>query len=186
MRALLAALTLVLLVACGSAAAPARQALADIAGTLSVFGGEAALREPAQYAQVEERLGELRARYDRGEFRAVVAGAPAVRAAVSALRARVDADRAAALAGQNAEWAHYAAVLPDQFAAIERRLAQVAPARPHAPSRAADDEAQRGVRAAVALWSKAQSAFASGNLAEALQAAHDVQERADALQASLR
>ena len=180
------ALALALLLGCADAAAPARQALADIGNTLGAFGGEAATLEPDSYAAVERDLGALRARFDRGEFRGVVADAPALQAAVNALRASVATDKAAALAAQNAEWSRYAGTLPDQLATIERRLDGLAAAGRRQRPQQDVAASQRDVRTAVALWSKGQSAFAAGNLAEALQAARAVQQRADALQASLR
>ena len=182
----LAAAALALLPGCTDSAAPARQALATIGSTLGAFGGEAAALEPDGYAAVERDLGALRARYDRGEFRGVVTDAPALQAAVTALRARVAADKAAALAAQNAAWSRYAGTLPDQLAAIERRLDGLTAAGRRQRPDVDVASSQRDVRTAVALWSKGQSAFAAGNIAEALQAARDVQQRADALQASLR
>jgi hypothetical protein len=171
--------------ACTGSADEAHRDLTELGAAFGVIAGEAATLQPDAYADLQRRLGELQASFDRGEYRSVVAAAPPLRAALATLHERLLAAKAAARAAQQAEWALYANRLPDQFAALERRVDQLAAAR-HPRGPAVDVAgAQGAVRAAVALWSKGQSAYAAGNLGEALQVAHDVQARADELAASL-
>ena len=46
--------------------------------------------------------------------------------------------------------------------------------------------AQTGVADATALWSKAQAAFAAGNIEEAVATAKDVKARAEAIAAAIK
>jgi hypothetical protein len=179
------AVLVALAAACTGSATDARRDLTELNAAFGVLAGEAATLQPAAYADLQRRLGDLQASFDRGDYRSVAAAAPPLRAALDALHRRLVADQAAARAAQQAEWAVYASRLPDQFAALERRVDALAAARHPAKPVIDAGSAQQAVRAAVALWSKGQSAFAAGNLGEALQVARDVQARADALAAGL-
>ena len=179
------ALLVALLAACAGSADAARKDLAEVNTAFGVVAAEAAARQPEVYADLQRQLGDLQSSFDRGDYRSVVAAAPQLRSALIALHQRLVADKVAARAAQQSEWARYANSLPDQFATLEQRLDRLAAARHGARPQADIESAQRAVRAAVALWSKGQSAFAAGNLEEALQVARDVQARADGLTASL-
>lgn len=80
------------------------------------------------------------------------------------------------------QWASLAAVLPDEAAAVRDRL--------EAPRGAAGgvdlDAARIGLRRCESLWSKAQAAFAAGNMSEAVGTAITVKTQLDGLAAGLR
>jgi len=77
---------------------------------------------------------------------------------------------------QNADWVRLAATMPDSFTDIQHRL----------DARGGATAAVRaGLRDAESLWSKAQAAFAAGNLDEAVSIAQKVRARVDALSAEL-
>ena len=163
-----------LLAACAGQQAPARRALAEIGATLGAVAGQAAAIVPDQYAIVQRQVDALQDSFGRKEYGAVVAAAPAVLAAVQGLQ-------------QNVEWSRVVNRVPGQFAAIESRIGALRGTAQRGTAANVDaDMAEAALRAAMALWSKGQSAYAAGNLREALQAAQDVQTRTDAISASLR
>ncbi|MDP8985703.1 MAG: hypothetical protein M3N97_11840, partial [Pseudomonadota bacterium] len=77
------------------------------------------------------------------------------------------------------QWAALAAALPGYMTAVQSRIDLLGrkPAnRTHAPAPVIDlDAARAGVRRAGSLWSKAQAAFAAGNLGEAVATAKTVE-----------
>jgi hypothetical protein len=181
------ALVLGLLAGCVGQQEPAQKLLGDIAASMHAVSADAEANVPDQYAEVQRQIAELQATFDREDYTAVIANAPAVLAAAQGLGPAVAARKAAVLAQLNGEWSHVAAVLPDEFERIEHRIDFLAAPQNRSAAMGVDlRAAQVSVRDAVALWSKGQAAYAAGNLQEAVQTAHTVQARADELAASLQ
>jgi len=125
---------------------------------------------PDQFRTMQTRLAALQSAFDRKNYATVLADGPALLAAARTLGAEAMARKTAATRALAASWAGFAATLPDRLMGLSLRLQGA-----QAPA------AQRDLGDANALWSKARSAFASGNLAEAVRTAQDVATRVDAL-----
>jgi hypothetical protein len=172
---------------CASKHDPAQVLLGEMHGALLTAGPDAARFAPDRLRAVEAQVGELQAAFERKQYDAVLARGPAVLAAAQQLAADAAADQQSAHQALVADWTRLADTLPDRLMRIGMRIASPAPgAHAHVPvpvhALAMDRaDAQRALQDANALWSKARSAFASGNLAEAVHSAKDAAARVDAL-----
>jgi hypothetical protein len=183
----LALLAVVVAAGCASQLEPAKDMLGDVATAMAEVSGEAAEGVPEQFAEVQRQVAELQAHFDREDYAAVIAEGPAVLLAVHRLGQAAAARKAALVQSLTAEWTQRASQLPDEFAAIERRLEFLnIPANRKAAAGIDVEAARKAVRDAVSLWSKGQAAFAAGNLQEAVQTADAAQAQADAIKSVIR
>jgi hypothetical protein len=77
--------------------------------------------------------------------------------------------------------------VPDEVTSLQSRVALLGTKSGAKLAKGVDVEAAKGRMGDLAsLWSKAQAAFAAGNLTEAVATAKDVKSRADALAGELK
>ncbi len=189
---LFAALLAIALAACSGQKDSAQSLLWDIAATLSAADPEAAKYVPEELEDIQTKLTDLRASFAKGDYAAVTAAAPAVLASAQSLATDAAAKKDQILKAQNDAWTNLAAVLPDEVTALQNRVDQLYSSKPgkkapkSTPSGADLAAAGSAMTDITALWSKAQAAFAGGNLDEALATAKDVKSKADALAVTLK
>jgi hypothetical protein len=177
----------IMLAACAGQKEPAQKLIGDIESTVTAASPEAAKYVPDQLADVQTKLGDLKASYDKQDYAAVVTGAPAVLSAAQALATAAAAKKDEVLKALNDEWTGLAGSLPGAVTAIQSRIDFLGKkANKKAASGIDLDAAKAGLTDATSLWSKAQAAFASGNLDEAVSTAKDVKAKITALAASLK
>jgi hypothetical protein len=177
----------IILAACAGQKEPAQKLIGEIEATVTAASSEAAKYIPDELADVQAQLGALKASYDKQDYAAVVAGAPAVLGSAQGLATDAAAKKDALLKALNDEWTGLAASVPDDVTAIQNRLDLLGKKSSKKLAAGIDlDAAKSGMADATALWSKAQGAFASGNLDEAVNTAKDVKARVTALAASLK
>jgi hypothetical protein len=177
----------IILAACAGQKEPAQKLIGDIEATVTAASGEAAKYIPDQLADVQGKLAALKASYDKQDYASVVTGAPAVLAAAQGLATAAAAKKDEVLKALNDQWTGFAGSLPGDVAAIQSRIDQLSKKGAKKPPAGTDvDAAKAGLADATSLWSKAQAAFASGNLDEAVSSAKDVKAKVDAAAASLK
>jgi hypothetical protein len=180
-------LAAILLAACASQKEPAQKLLADIESTVTAASAEAAKYVPDQLADVQSKLGALKASFGKQDYAAVVTGAPAVLSAAQGLATAAAAKKDEVLKALNDEWSGIAAALPATMTAIQSRIDLLSKKSSKKMAAGIDlDAAKAGLGDAGSLWSKAQAAFASGNLDEAVGTAKEVKAKLAALAASLK
>ena len=180
-------LAAIILAGCASQKEPAQKLISDIEATVTAASTEAAKYVPDQLADVQAQLGALKASFDKQDYAAVVTGAPAVLTSAQGLATAAAAKKDAVLKALNDEWTGLAASLPADVTAIQSRIDLLSQKSSKKLAAGIDlDAAKAGVADASVLWSKAQGAFASGNLDEAVSAAKDVKAKIMALAASLK
>jgi putative NADH-flavin reductase len=140
---------------------------------------DAAKFAPERFQTVQSQVADLKSAFDRKQYDDVLARGPAVLAAAQALAADAAADKQAAHQALVADWTQLADTLPDRLMRIG--MAVEAPAARGHALRMDPAEAKRELHDANSLWSKARSAFASGNLDEAVHTAKDAAAQVDAL-----
>jgi hypothetical protein len=87
----------------------------------------------------------------------------------------------------NDEWSSVAAALPAAMTAIQSRIDLLSKKSSKKMAAGIDlDAAKAGLEDAGSVWSKAQAAFAAGNLDEAVSTAKEVKTKLAALAASLK
>ena len=177
----------IIIAACAGQKEPAQKLIGDIESTVTAASAEAAKYVPDQLADVQSKLGELKASFDKQDYAAVATGAPAVLSAAKSLATAAAAKKDEILKALNDQWTGLAGSLPADVTAVQNRIDLLSKKSGKRLAAGVDlDAAKAGVGDATSLWSKAQAAFAAGNLDEAVSAAKDVKAKIEALAASLK
>jgi len=179
-------LALGLLAACAPQKQPAQKLLGDIDATVMAASAEAAKYVPDQLRDVQAKFGELKASFDKQDYAAVISGAPAVLGAAQTLATDAAARKDQILKALNNEWTVLAGSVPEDMTAVQNRIDTLKKKSAKKPAAGVDLEAAKSsLDEAGSLWSKAQAAFASGSLDEAVKTAQAVKSRVDAVAAAL-
>ena len=173
--------------ACAGQKEPARKLLADIEATVTAASTEAAKYVPDQLQDVQAKCGELKASYAKQDYAAVISGAPPVFAAAQTLATAAAAKKDEVLKTLDDKWMVLAGTVPEYATAVQNRI-DVLRKKPGKKAAAAVDldAAKLSLDQATSLWSKAQAAFAGGNMDEAVRTAEDVKSRVEAVAATLQ
>ena len=176
-----------LLVSCAGQKEPAGKLVGDIEATVVAASSEAAKYVPEQLTDVQTKLGALKAAYDKRNYAEVVKSGPAVLSAAQGLATAAAAKKDEILKALDKEWTGLADALPGYVTAIQSRIELLSKKSAKKLAAGIDlDAAKAGVGDATSLWSKAQAAFAAGNLDEAVTTGKDVKAKIFALAASLK
>jgi hypothetical protein len=177
----------IMLAACASQKEPAQKLIGDVESTVAAASTEAAKYVPDQLADVQAKLSGLKASFDKQDYAAVVTGGPAVLTAAQGLATAAAAKKDEVLKALNDEWTGLAGSLPGDVTAIQSRIDLLSKKSNKKQAKGIDlDAAKSGAADATSLWSKAQAAFAAGNLDEAVSTAKDVKSKVEAVAASLK
>ena len=180
-------LAALLLTACAGQKEPAQRLIAEIQATVTAAADEAAKYIPDQLMDVQTKLGELRAAFDKKDYPAVVQGAPAVLDAAQSLATAAAAKKDEVLKALNDKWTGLAGSVPGYMTAIQNRIDFLGKKANKKAAAGIDlDAAKAGLADAMSLWSKAQAAFAGGNMDEAVGTAQSVKAKAESLAAALK
>ncbi len=176
-----------ILAACAGQKEPAQRLIGDVDTTLTAASDEASKYVPDQLADVQTKLRALKASFDKQDYAAVVTGAPAVLSAAQDLATAAAAKKDEVLKTLNEAWTRLAASVPAGVAAVQSRIDLLSKKSNKKMAAGMDLEAAKsGLAEAGSLWSKAQAAFAAGNLDEAVATAKDVKAKIQALATSLK
>jgi len=175
------------LAACAGQKDPAQQLILDTDAVITAASPEAAKYVPEQLADVQTRFAALKAAFDKQDYVGVVNGAPAVLAAAQNLATAAAAKKDAVLKVLNDEWTGLAAEVPGDITAIQSRWDLLSKKTSKKLAAGIDlNAAKASLDDLSSLWSKAQAAFATGNLDEAVMTAKAVKTKVDALATTLK
>jgi len=177
----------IILAACASQKEPAQKLIGDVEATVAAASTEAAKYVPDQLADVQAKLAGLKESFDKQDYAAVVTGGPAVLTAAQGLATAAAAKKDEVLKALNDEWTGLSSALPGDVTAIQTRIDELSKKSNKKQAKGIDlDAAKAGAGDATSLWSKAQAAFAAGNLDEAVSTEKDVKAKVEALAATLK
>lgn len=180
-RFAVASLLLLMLAACSGQKEPAQKLLAAIDAATTAASAEAAKYVPDQLKDVQDQYGALKAAFDKQDFATVMTQGPAVLSAAESLATAAAAKKDEVLKALNDSWTQLAAQLPEQAAAVQARIDLLGKKTSKKLAAGIDVEAAKSEYAATnSLWSKAQAAFAAGNLEEAVNTAKSVKAQLEA------
>ena len=180
-------LAAIMLAACASQKEPAQKLIGDIESTVAAASTEAAKYVPDQLADVQAKLSGLKSSFDKQDYAAVVTGGPAVLTAAQGLATAAAAKKDEVLKALDDEWSGLAGSLPGDVTAVQNRIDMLSKKSNKKEAKGIDlNAAKAGLGDATSLWSKAQAAFAAGNLDEAVSTAKDVKAKVEAVAASLK
>jgi hypothetical protein len=176
-----------LLAACASQMEPAQRAISDIEAVLGMAASDAAKYVPDQLTDVRRELGDLKAAFDRQDYAGVLKEAPAVMARAQRLASAAVAKKAELTQALGEEWSGLAARLPGYMTTLQTRIDFLAKKSSRKAAVGIDLDAARGsLSEALSVWSKAQAAFATGNLGEAVSTAKSLEARLEGLAGTLK
>jgi hypothetical protein len=187
-------LTLCIAVAgCANQQEPAQKAIAGIEAAVAAAGADAQQYIPDALKAVNDQLADLKAKYDKKDYKAVLAAAPAVLTQAQGLvaakdAAMKDAMAKAAAAKEAAEqammssWETLASSVPAAISAVESRVTMLSKSKklPANVTKDALAAAKDGVASAKSLWEQATGAHASGNWSDAVAMAEQAKAKVDA------
>jgi hypothetical protein len=175
----------ILFVACTNQMEPAKNALSNINATLSAASADAQKYVPDQLASAQSKVAELTASYEKKDYDAVVTRAPAVLAEVNGLAGAATAKKDENLKAVGNEWRTLAASVPQSVTAVQTRVDELSKTK-HVPKNIDLAAAKSGLADATSAWEKAQSAFKSGNVEDAVAAAKDANGKLESAAAALK
>jgi hypothetical protein len=186
----LLALAAVLVVGCANQKGPAEQALAGADTALAAVRDDAQKYVPDQLQAVDAQLAALRDSLSKGDYKAVLTGAPTVNSAIRSLKDAAEAKKAdaeAALAKAKDAWGPLSAEVPKMIDAIESRVTALSKSH-HLPKGVTKNGlagAKSSVESLKSMWSEASNASASGDLTTAVTKAQAVKDKAAEIMKSL-
>jgi hypothetical protein len=174
-----------LIAACANQMEPAKNALDNINISLAAASADAQKYVPDQLSSAQSKVAALTASFDKKDYAAVVAGAPAVLAEVNGLAGAAAAKRDEILKALGNEWRSLAASIPQSVTAVQTRIDELSKAK-HVPKGIDLAAAKSGLADATAAWEKAQSAFKSGDASDAVPLAKDALSKVESAAAALK
>jgi hypothetical protein len=174
-----------LIAACANQMEPAKNALDNINITLAAASADAQKYVPVQLSSAQSKVAALTASFDKKDYAAVVAGAPAVLAEVNGLAGAAAAKKDEILKALGNEWRDLAASIPQSVTAVRTRIDELSKVK-HVPKGIDLAAAKSGLADATAAWEKAQSAFKSGNASDAVPLAKDAMSKVKSAATALK
>jgi hypothetical protein len=187
---LLATLMAVLVVGCANQKAPAQQALAGAQAALDAVRDTAQKYVPDQLQAADAQLQSLKDSFAKGDYKAVLTGAPSLSSAISSLKDAAEAKKAdaeAALAKAKDAWGPLSSEVPATVDALQKKVDALSKSHrlPHGVTKDALAQAKSGLDGLKSEWSDASNAATSGDFTTAMSKAQEVKYKAAALMQSL-
>ena len=174
------------LAACSSQREPAQRSIDDIDARVTAASAEAARYVPEQLMDVRDELRDLKTSFDGQDYAAVLLRAPVVMNDAQALTGAAAAKKAGLTKTLNEQWASLANLLPADITALQSRLDGLAKKSKRRLAEGSQVDAVQGaLREDRGLWAKAQAAFATGNMDEAVTIGKNLQRRLEDLAGAL-
>ncbi|MGB6306893.1 MAG: hypothetical protein WBF89_03785 [Steroidobacteraceae bacterium] len=164
---------------------PAKNALDNINNTLAAASTDAQKYIPDQLASAQSKVAALSASFDKKDYAAVVAGAPAVLAEVNGLAGAAAAKKDEILKALGNEWRSLDASIPQSVTAVQTRIDELSKSK-HVPKGIDLAAAKSGLADATSAWEQAQTAFKSGNAADAVPLAKDAKSKVESAATALK
>ena len=180
LKMLAATAMLAALAACSSQKEPAEQAINRVENSVAAVQADAERFASEEYAAVQKSVADLRATYDKKDYKTVVTNAPSVQKQVSDLQATVAERRTAfeeASARATEQWNGFAADMPRYIETLQKRVEATTKRR----DRGSPTENSLMLDNVRNLWADASNLFNSGMPVEAARRAEEARAKAQEL-----
>lgn len=163
----------VLAAGCAGQKEPATKAVADVEASLSALRDDASKYAATELQSADAALASLKSSLQTGDYKSILAGAPALVAQVDTLRKTIadkKAEAEAALEAAKGKWAEASTDLPKMVAAIQSRLDILTRSKklPKNLDKAKFESARADFEQMKTTWSEATAAASAGNAVEAV------------------
>ncbi len=179
-----------LMLACSSQKQPAQEAINKMQNTIDSFHDAAAKYAPDTLKSVEDQVSSVKQSFEKGDYAAVLAAAPAVNAAILSLRKDANEKQAAAdseVAKVKQEWRNLTYEVPKLVSGLHTQIDSLSSGHglPKGVTKASLAAAKDGVASLDAQWTDANNAVSSGDYAGAVSKGQAVKDKAAELMKSL-
>ncbi len=187
---LMAAMMAMLIVGCANQKGPAEQAISGAESALNAIRDTAQKYVPDQLAAVDAQLASLKDALSKGDYKAVMAGAPALTTAIGSLKdaaAAKASEAEAAMAKAKDAWGSMSTDVPKMVAALQSRVDMLSKSH-HLPKGVTKESlasAKSGLDSIKSAWNEATTAAGSGDFTTAMAKGSAVKDQATALMQSL-
>jgi len=161
---------------------PANAAIAAAESALAPIKDNAAKFLPEELQSVEASLAALKDNAAKGEYKTVVANAPAVTASIDALNTHV-AGKMVEAKNAAGQWTSYATDMPNMVQALQSRVDTLSAAKtlPKGMTKATLATVSSGLDSLKAEWASATAAFEGGNAISAVELARSAKAKGEEL-----
>jgi hypothetical protein len=175
------------LAGCANKMAPAQKAIADIEAAVAAAGEDASKYIPDQVQAVNDQLANLKAMFDKKDYKGVLAAAPALLTQAQGLTSAAAAKKTEMMDMYAGEWSTLASSVPQAVAAIQSRVDILSKSKklPAGMDAATLENVKTGLAEANSTWTQATQAQAAGDLEQAVTLAQQVKTRTDELLTTL-
>ena len=172
---------------CANKMAPAQKAIADIEAAVAAAGEDATKYIPDQVQAVNDQVANLKAMFDKKDYKGVLAAAPALLTQAQGLTSAAAAKKTEMMDTYAGEWSTLSSSVPEAVAAIQSRVDVLSKSKklPAGMDAATLDGVKTGLAEANSMWSQATEAQAAGDLEQAVTLAQQVKTRTDELLTTL-
>ena len=172
---------------CANKMAPAQKAIADIEAAVAAAGEDATKYIPDQVQAVNDQVTNLKAMFDKKDYKGVLAAAPALLTQAQGLTSAAAAKKTEMMDAYAGEWSTLSSSVPEAVAAIQSRVDVLSKSKklPAGMDAATLDSVKTSLAEANTMWSQATEAQAAGDLEQAVTLAQQVKTRTDELLTTL-
>ena len=172
---------------CANKMAPAQKAIADIESAVAAAGEDATKYVPDQVQAVNDQVANLKAMFDKKDYKGVLAAAPAVLTQAQGLVSAAAAKKTEMMDTYAGEWSTLAESVPQAVAAIQSRVDILSKSKklPAGMDAATLESVKTGLAEANSTWTQATQAQAAGDLEQAVTLAQQVKTRTDEMLTTL-
>ena len=107
---------------CANKMAPAQKAIADIEAAVAAAGEDATKYIPDEVQAVNDQVANLKAMFDKKDYKGVLAAAPAVLTQAQGLTSAAAAKKTEMMDAYAGEWSTLSSSVPEAVAAIQSRV----------------------------------------------------------------
>lgn len=184
-RLVAAAVMSIALAACAGQKEPAQQSITELEAAFAKVSEMGQKYMPEEFAEVDAQIAGLKGSFDKGDYGAVVAGAPKAAAAIRKLQADSIIAKANYAKEMNAEWAEFSRTMPDTIIAVDKQITRASSRLPKGMDRDAFNQVVASFDEAKKTWEGAAELGNAGKYEEAVLESRKVQEVVDATMTAL-
>lgn len=175
---------MLLFAACANQMEPARQALQGADSAVSAAAADAGKYMPEHLSTLQRKLSDLKSSFDRKDYAAVLASAPAVVDEAKSLAQAAASQKAEVAKALGTQWTDLNSSMPKLIETVRTRVDALAKKK-HVPKSVDLAAAKSALADATISWEKAQSTFTAGKVEEAVSNAKDSKAKAEAAAAAV-